>query len=777
MKKICSIIFLLVICCTALVAQEITGNITGQVIDLQSEIPIPFASIGIIGSEGSAGTSTDEDGKFILENIPVGRHQIQVSYVGYETAVLNDVLVTSTNNPGLLIKLQESIYNLEEVVVRPKKEKEKSINQMATVSAKQLNMEEANRFAGGFDDPARLVTSFAGVASGTGDSNAFSVRGNSPKGTLWQIEGIPVPNPNHFGEITGFGGGGITALSSKTIGNSDFFMGAFPAEYGNALSSVFDLNIRKGNSNAYHHSLQVGFFGLDVASEGPFKKGTDASYLFNYRYSTLGLFGLGLTYQDLSFKIHLPTEKAGTFSIWGLGLIDATESSPDPDTMDFEAKWQYYDDISTEKAELSTGVVGLSHKIMLGKKSFLKTTATAAVSDIFTENSRLDSTLTVDQPINKIAYQSIDYRLGSTLNTKFGAKHTNRTGLLFTNLNYDFDLQNAVNFGEPLTTFAADNGASYLAQAFTQSTFNFGKLKVNPGVHFLLFGLNNNYSIEPRLAVDYALTDRTRFAFGYGLHSQVEKLSFYLADIPTEQGIEQLNKTLGLGKSHHFVLAFDQMLGEYTHFRIEPYYQYLFDVPVIPDSYFSTLNIYDDFFINEALVNEGTGQNLGIDITLERFLNKGFYYLATLSLFDSKYVDGFGNEKPARFNRQLIGNFLVGKEWLFKDKNLFSANVRYTYLGGNWTHPIDETASLATKEIIEDFSNAFTIQNPGSHIVSFTLSYRVNRKKYSSLWSLQVLNVSGAKEYLGYQYNFREGIIEENTDVIVLPNLSYKIEF
>ncbi|MCB0641525.1 MAG: carboxypeptidase-like regulatory domain-containing protein, partial [Phaeodactylibacter sp.] len=309
MNKKFSIICLLVAWSTFLSAQTITGRIDGQVLDVDSERPIAFANIAILEEDLTLGTTSDESGRFSLEAIPVGRHQIQVSYVGYETAILNDVLITSTNNPALVVKLEESVYALDGVVVRPKQEKEKPLNTMASVSAKQLNMEEANRFAGGFDDPARLVTAFAGVAAGTGDNNAFSVRGNSPKGTLWQIEGIPVPNPNHFGEVTGFGGGGITALSSKTIGNSDFFMGAFPAEYGNALSSVFDLSIRKGSTSSYHHSLQVGFFGLDAASEGPFKKGSDASYLFNYRYSTLALFGLGLNYQDLSFKVHVPTKK------------------------------------------------------------------------------------------------------------------------------------------------------------------------------------------------------------------------------------------------------------------------------------------------------------------------------------------------------------------------------------------------------------------------------------------------------------------------------------
>ena len=760
-----------------LVSQAVTGTIWGEVVDLNSEVPIAFVNIAIVGNEINTGAITGDNGEFVLQDIPVGRYQVQCSYIGYETVLLSDVLITSGNNPALRIKLKESQIDLGEVVIRARQEKEKPLNQMATISAKQLNMEEANRYAGGFDDPARLVTSFAGVTAGVGDENGLSVRGNSPKSILWQIEGVPVPNPNHFGEINGFGGGGISALSVKTLGNSDFFMGAFPAEYGNALSSVFDLTIRKGNSSKYNHSVQVGTLGLEMASEGPFSKKSDASYLFNYRYSTLGLFGLGINYQDISFKLNFPTKNYGTFSVWGLGLKDGVHNKPDLDTLAEEDKWKYFEDLTTEKINLSTGVGGLNHKILLGNKGYLKTTATVSYNGLNFNLNRLNAGYTADFPQKDIDYNTLDYRLASTLNYKFGQTHTNRTGLIITNQNFRFDLKYAPTFGNPLTTFANDEGSSNLIQAFSQSAFTFGKLKVNPGLHYLYFSLNGNYAVEPRLGLDYSVNDQNRILFGYGLHSQVEKLSYYLSDIPTANGNQELNRDLELSKSHHFVFGYDRMFGKHTHLRIEPFYQYHFDVPVVQNNYFSLLNLTNDIFINQPLVNTGSGKNMGIDFTFERFMHKGFYYLATLSIFDSKYVDGSGVERPGLYNRNVIGNFLIGKEWLVKKKNLFTANIKYNYLGGARTHPIDEAASLQSMEIVEDYTKAYSMQNPTAHVVSFTTTYRINSKKVSHLISLQVLNFSGAKEYYGHQYNFRDHSIDPNTDVIILPNLSYRFEF
>jgi len=250
------------------VAQKPVQNIRGNITDIASGVPIPSVSVLIKNSQH--GTTTDSVGNFIINKVPVGRYDILISAVGYESVVLNEVTVSSAQETVLSPSLKESVSALDEVVVKAGVNKYRPLNNMAIASARMLSVEEAGRYAGGFDDPARLVASFAGVASNVGN-NGIVIRGNNPNSLQWKMEGVEIPNPNHFADLTSFGGGGITALSSRLLANSDFFSGAFPAEYNNALSGVFDIFMRTGSNTEQVNAFQLGIIGIDASSEGPFK--------------------------------------------------------------------------------------------------------------------------------------------------------------------------------------------------------------------------------------------------------------------------------------------------------------------------------------------------------------------------------------------------------------------------------------------------------------------------------------------------------------------------
>lgn len=330
-------------------------------------------------NSGSLGSTTDSLGRFRIDHVPVGRCNIQTSYVGYNANIFNEIPVTSSKEVYMEIPLDENVHSLAEVVIQPEIKKDKPLNAMAITGGHMISMEEAGRFANGFDDPARLSSAFAGVAGDVG-TNAVAIRGNSPQFTQWRLEGVEIPNPTHFADLTGLGGGFLSALSTQVIGNSDFYNGAFPAEYSNALSGIFDMQIRNGNNQKYEHTFQLGILGIDLASEGPISRKNGSSYILNYRFSTTSLAtgnDMNLKYQDLSFKLNFPTRKAGTFSIWGIGLIDRYK----PEILDRD-EWETQSDRQSGNTTFDKAAGGITHKYLINADTYIRSSLAATYAKI-----------------------------------------------------------------------------------------------------------------------------------------------------------------------------------------------------------------------------------------------------------------------------------------------------------------------------------------------------------------------------------------------------------
>lgn len=778
MKKTAITTLISVIFCGISLSQTVTQTIKGSVFDKTTHLPLIGATIMVQNTSPIIGTTADMEGKFSLENVPVGRQNIQVNMLGYESYIASEIIVGTGKQVILNIGLQEKYIALSQVIVRISKDA--PINSMATVSSRQFAVEETQRYAGGLDDPARLATSFAGVANPSVSSNGISVRGNNPSGLLWRVEGVEIPNPNHFANLTVVGGGLLTALSSNMMGNSDFYTGAFPSEYGNATSGVFDIKLKTGNSSKREYTFQAGVIGIDFATEGPFVKGKEASYLLNYRYSTMALISSilpdntgVLKYQDFSYKVNLPTKKAGTFSLWGLTAFDKQEMV----ALD-SAKWESNFDRDNSQTSLHMYALGLAHKIRLNSSTFLNSTLSASGNGLLHKEQRLDYTLE-PKPQSKADKNTWRYTFQSTISHRFGKRHNNRTGIYISRLGYNINAEESIAEGTLPVLIAKEKGQSNLLQFYSQSKIQLSpKLTLNAGIHTQYFMLNKNHSIEPRAALKYQLNQKQSLAIAYGLHSRLESLSVYFVD----KGGKQPNRDLKLMKSEHYVLSYNAKISENLRLCIEPYYQRLRNVPVSPNSYVSTINIENDVFFDEALVSSGTGRNIGVDLTLERFLNKGFYYLFTASIFDSKYTGTDGIERNTRFNKNYVFNALMGKEWQVgrQKNNLLSANIRLNYMGGNRKESIDFQNSLNNKKVeyAETGGNlSFTKRFPDMPIFSFTLSYRKNKPNYSTVWSLQIMNATGTKQFSTDHYNIKTGAIDTKYDGIVIPNISYRIEF
>ncbi|MCU0325746.1 MAG: carboxypeptidase-like regulatory domain-containing protein [Spirosomaceae bacterium] len=754
--------------------------VTGVVTDKITSLPIQFANVSVLNTQPSIGSSTDSLGRFILYNVPIGRYDIKVSFIGYNDRVVREVLVVSGKQTQLVIELEESLTKLDEVVVKPTLNKQKSLNPFATVSARMLSVEEASRYAGGFDDPARLASAFAGVASNN-SNNGIVVRGNAPRYLQWRMEGVEIPSPNHFNDLRSFGGGTLTALSAQMLANSDFLTGAFPAEYSNALSGVFDMNLRKGNTEKTERTFQMGLIGLESSQEGPFKKGQKSSYVFNYRYSTLGLLepllpdgASSITYQDLSFKLNFPTQKAGVFSVWGLWFLDGAKNNPKKDS----TERNYYDDSQEDKIKMMTGAFGVNHKIFLKNNAYVQT-AIAVTSNETDWRTKVLNRSEQLVPFSNISNNNSDLVFSTFLNKKFSSKHTNRTGFRVRFLNYDLKLNRATNIGENPAEIVNANGNSTLSSAFTNSSISLRSgLRLNVGLTAQQFSLNNNYSIEPRIALTQNIGQKQTLGLAYGLHSRIESLYMYFNN-SLSTGEKAVNKNLDFTKSHHLVLSYDWSLSELLHLKLEPYFQYHYDVPVIDGSSFSAINFQSDWFFAEKMINKGEGRNYGLDVTFEKYMSNGFYYMTTASIFDAKYRGGDDVWRDTRFNRNYVVNLLGGKEWkIGKNKqNTLNLNGRITFQGGDRFSPIDEQATKARQAIVYDETRAYSVQSDPITNVHLTIAYRKNKLKSSREIALKIVNLTQQPDFFGYQYNFRTKGVDKDVETILLPNLSYKIQF
>lgn len=761
----------------------VSQTLRGIVLDKTTQQPLPFSTIHIQDSHPPKGAIADESGRFVISGIAAGRYNIEASHVGYESVLQREVIVGTGREVLLNFELESQSSQLEGVTVRASsQDKASALNSMAMISSLSFNVEETRRYAGGMDDPARLVTAFAGVsAAGNAQDNAIVIRGNSPRGVQWRVEGVEVPNPNHFSNANVVGGGFMSILSSQTLGRSDFFTGAFPAEYGNALAGVFDIKLRSGNAHKREYAFQAGVLGLDFSAEGPWVQGWESSYLFNYRYSTMGLLihmniipDMAILYQDLSFKNEFHTEKHGTFSFWGLGGIDKTYS----DALKDSTQWKNDDDRWDNLWREYFGATGIGHRISVGSSAYISTTLVASgrrkelTMDWLDNNYLLQKDLDMKKTDSKLA-------LSSFVNHRITPNHVNRTGFIVNSLFYNYDLNSThEHIQGTFANRALESGQAFHIQAYTQSRYNLSpRVLVNAGLHGNYFALNDTWSVDPRIGLKWQFSHNQSLSMAYGKHSQTEDLYVYLYRRQDAEGNwHQPNRQLDMAHAHHFVLGYDHSFSDILRFKAEPYYQYLYNVPGEENSSFSMINFTRDFGFNWALVNSNLGRNMGIDVTLERFLHKGYYYLANVSLFRSQYKADDGVWRSTRYDKNMVINVLGGREFMVGN-NMLGINLRACLSGGERRSPLLQTPSNEAQRAIFDEENAWSLQDSFTSHVDISITYRVNQKSHAGIWALQVKNILGARQNDLYLFDYTKQEVILDSRVIIVPSLSYKIEF
>ncbi len=762
--------------------QQQVQVLTGTVIDEQSKNGIAHATVLIEGT--ALGTRTDSTGSFTISRVPLGRVTVAISHVGYDPRKVHNIVIEAGKETVLTIELLEKLTLTETTVTVSGKREKLTAQQMATVSAVEFNAEDTRRFAGSRNDIARMASNFAGVNSVNDGSNDIIIRGNSPLGLLWRLEGVDIPNPNHFGSL-GATGGPVGMLNNNVIGHSAFYTGAFPAQFGNATAGVFDLGLRKGNTNNHEFTAQVGFNGLELGAEGPLSKQTRASYLVYYRYSIPGLIkSLGLNvgtgaavpaYQDISFQFDLPTKKAGRFSLFGMGGTS---------NIDFKGRLEdtanfYNDPYHNLYNGTKMGLAGIKHTYFFNSTTSSVFTVAATGSKVTTRQDSLDAERI---PHKNYREEGNEWRYMASLvvNKKFSASDRFTAGVTADQLHYRYaDSIRDADHG--FIPFLREKNHTQLLRGFAQWQHRFSpRLTLNTGVYSQFLLLNNRASIEGRSGIRYTLPNNKAITLAYGGHSQMQTLMSYFHETKVGDAYLQTNRDLGFTKSNQFVAGWEQGLANNWKYKLELYAQFLKDVPVESHpSHWSALNIGAGYGagLEDSLVNKGTGRNYGLELTVDKPFSNGYYFLGTASLFDSKYKGSNNIKHNTVFNGNYVVNTLGGKEWKIGDMHTVAADIKATVAGGKRYTPINETASRVANRAIYDDSRSFEIQTKPYFRMDIKLTYRMNTKGFMQEFFVDFQNLTNHRNVFNQWYDSRSGVVRTQYQLSFWPNFNYRIQF
>ncbi len=785
--KIAGAIFLLLMgFATTGFAQIPVQTIRGEVLDAVSLEPLIGASVYLPETEPLKGTVTGLDGDFELSDIPVGRYRLEISYIGYEPLIYPEILLNSGHELVLDVLLEQDTSNQIEsgcIIYAPRYE---ALSQ-PLLSSQIITVEEAKRYPATFNDPARLAMSYAGVVSANDQSNNMVIRGNSPNGMTWYLEGVEIVNPNHLSNsgtasdrLTA-NGGGVNILSAQMLGTSTFMSGAFPAGNGNALSGIMNMKLRDGNNRKHQFTSQVGLLGIDVAAEGPLSAKKEDSYLVNYRYSTLGvLSALGVdlgeeafAFQDLAFKINLPNTKLGNFSLFGMGGMSSMAFASPRDTALWEIEKDQYDIDFRSKM----GLVGLTHAVNNGGYSSWRSSLIFSGVETTRKGVLFDRDLQEKGREEDLLRES-KLALSSTWNYR---------GLAYSKVGFQVGmsallLDNEVAAQELGETGFSGFGTGWLLQPFTNFRLRFHELNLTflAGLHYSYFTFNNTASLEPRSQVQWKLK-KHNLSIAYGLHSKIQQAHLYQTLRSVGAIIPENNRDLEFTKSHHFTFAHQWFIRSNTRLQTELYYQHIFNVPESSVlKYFSAINLADSFVPNAFfLKNSGIGRNYGVEISLQQFMNNGFYYLLNGSLYESKYIAD-RIIRDTRFNGNFTLNMTVGKEKDWEKKGslrTLGVSARLAYFGGFREMPIDIMASEAAGKTVYDASEGFSVQLPDYFKIDVRIYHRKDKEKYNRTFALDLQNISNNRNLAFYYYDALQGKILEKNQLGLIPNLTWRIEF
>lgn len=771
-------------------------TVRGTVVSENPTDTIVGASVVVRDSDPLIGTLTDKTQSFNLQ-VPAGRHTLIVSCIGYESRAI-EVLATLGRETVLSVVLSPSDTKLGEVVVKAPYNKRDTRSKLTLAGGRSFSVDETYRFASSLGDPARMVRSFAGVMPVNDSRNDIIIRGNSPQGLQWILDGIEINNPNHFNTGVGMTGGQVSYLNTNLLTNSDFIMSAWPAPYGNALSGVFDLRMRRGNSQRHEFWGQMGFGGMEAGAEGYFSRKSESSYLVSYRYSIpdiMHFLGVRMSvvprYQDFTAKLHFdlsPRHKLDVLGLWSKSHIDfsTSEVGKEYTQIDLE-KMGFFQQVILDSRAL---IGGVTHTWEMGKGLSLKTLFSFVRSDTRMETDTMSLSIPEAERAWEMLWleQAVENKWSLYTQLRW---NPSRKGLLVSGLKADlFDVryweqESDLNTSQKVKQLVDEQAYFGLIRGYSQYRHNFdSRWSGTLGLHLMGLTINGQFSIEPRLGLRFRPHRSHTLGFAGGLYSRILPGSFYFIRHYTDQGEEYRNKKLDFTRALQADIYYDWAFASDWHAKIEAYYQYLYSVPVEndPTTIWTLLEIGgagQNYIERQSnLINKGKGLNYGVELTVEKFSGKGYYLLFNASLYRSLYNTGFNDEWYSTvFDGKYMINLTGGYEWQLNSRLALFADCKASYAGGFRYTPIDSELFKQTHMLVLDKGRVNAMKVPDYLRADLKLGCRFAYKSITQEFALDLQNVLNRKNVMSVIWNPSNGLQETVYTQGIAPMVTYKILF
>ena len=768
-------------------AQVYLQTVKGILRDQETLQPVAGATLQFTGQSTGFTAFSDADGSFKIK-IPSGRWDILISRLGYGPKTVANIQVGTGKEIMLEIPMEAKVYETQEVQISAGKQT--WLKPSSGSSVRTLQSQDAARFAGGYYDALRMVANFAGITSGNSDqSNEIVVRGNSPMGLLWRLEGLEIPNPNHLSNGVGSNGGAYSMISTNVLADFDFYTGAFPGEFGNAISGVMDLRLRKGNTDNHEFGLQLSVVGAEAAAEGPIGKSTNNSYLFSMRYANFNIlqkYGI-INLQDLSiipssldwtFKMNFHGAKMGDLEFFTIGGKSKAGNEASKNRSEI-VKGINNDEFLEEDA---LAVFGVKHlKNFKDGKTYLRTIIGITNSNLKWHEGVVDSNMV--HVINKQDwFISPVLRITEMVNRKIDGKNSIRAGFEYHRTFADmFSIRRQAT--QLFDTLANQREQSFYTQSYFQWKFKPNDVfELVPALHSTYTSVNKEVTFEPRLGMVLNLPGNQSINFGTGIYSRIEALPIYYFRVKVGKTRVTLNSDLKTTKAYHLVAGYRKSFSGDLRVSLEAYYQHLYDVPVAlnPSNTFSMVNISEgmpDIDLN----NIGLSENRGIELTIDKSFSRSYYILATMSLFNSKYKASNLIWYPTYYNSNIVFNFVCGKEFKVGkyNQNTLGFNLRNMARGGYRYTPPDFAQSIKKKYMVYDVPNTFGEHLPFYDRMDFGIMYRLNKKSSALSFSMDIQNVLNRNNVYQRTFSYSSGAVVTRDRKLIglVPIASIRYDF